>query len=874
MQRVLDRLRSLMSVTPVTVLVGGDTGMGKTWLARRVLAESAAAVKVAVGCRGLPPEPHVVTRELLSRLNADDAAGGGAYQVCRTVYAALAGAGAALVVVEDIDEADPDSRQVLRYLATRLPPGAALLLTFTPGDHPPLGARPASAAGVVEQVELEPLPAAGIAELAGRTPGPWAEQTRDLTGGVPLYVEQVLATPAGEIPPAALEIAQSRLAHLDARGRAVLWAAAIADAGTVPLVARICGFTAAEAGQALLDGVAARLLQRREDGTFAFAPPLLGRAVAATVPAAHRSRLHASAASAKQDADAPPEEIVDHLRASGQPDAAARHGERVAEQAVRDGDTARAVRLLRALLGEAAVPPRARAALAGRLGRLAITSLGCEDTVALLQTILAGPPLPQGLRGELRLNLGLLMMNQAGDPSGRAELARAARELRRRPALAARAMSALALPYGGAAPLAEHLWWLEEAERVRPRRHGDPALLTGVAVNRAASLMQIGDHRAWAIAAALPEDAPSPAERLQLARGFCNLAGPAMALGHPDAAAGYLRRAEELARHAGPSYPRARITEVSLYHAWATGRRDGLTERAQRHLTEHAGRPAETADAALVLGHLALARGEWQEAEDLLGAPGLDGTIGWYGIEFALGTAGRTRLATARGQWPAELEEALEVFRVKGVWAWAGELVDAAVEAMLQHGRADRARLLLKEFTADVRARDCPYAHAIAAHGRAALAAAAGRPEAAELFTRTAAALAAVSRPHEQARALENAGRCALPGGLPEVTAAARLFTALGATWDAARCASLLREYGGAAGPRRGRRGYGGRLSPREREVTRLVALGRTNKEIAEVLFLSPRTVEQHVARVMRKLGATARDQVRLELLEEPAANT
>nr|WP_157252071.1 LuxR family transcriptional regulator [Nonomuraea typhae] len=862
-----------MSLTPVTVLVGGDTGMGKTWLARRVLAESAAAVKVAVGCRGLPPEPHVVTRELLARLTTDEVAlDGGAHRVCRAVHAALAGAGAVLLVVEDIDQADPDSRQVLRYLATRPPPGAALLLTFTPGDHPPLGARPASAAGVVERVELAPLTAAGIAELAGRTPGPWAEQTRELTGGVPLYVEQVLATPAGEIPPAVLEIAQSRLAHLDVRGRTVLWAAAIAGAASVPLMARICGVSAPEAGKALLDGVAARLLLRREDGTFAFAPPLLGSAVAAAVPAAHRSRLHAAAATAKQDA--PPEEVVHHLRASGQPEAAARHAERAAEQAVRDGDTARAVRLLQALLDEASLPPRAHAALAGRLGRLAITGLGCADTIALLRTILAGPPLPQGLRGELRLHLGLLMMNQAGDPSGRGELARAARELRRRPALAARAMSALALPYGGAAPLAEHLWWLEEAERARPRRHRDPALLTGVAVNRAASLMQIGDHRAWAIAAALPEDAPAPAERLQLARGFCNLAGPAMALGHPDAAAGYLRRAEELARHAGPSYPRARITEVSLYHAWATGRRDGLAERAQRHLAEHAGRPAETADAALVLGHLALARGEWREAEDLLAAPGLDGSIGWYGIEFALGAAGRTRLATARGEWPAGLEAALEVFRVKGVWAWAGELVDAAVEAMLRHGRADRARLLLKEFTADVRARDCPYAHAIAAHGRAALAGAAGRPEAAGLFTRAAAAFAAVARPHEQARALENAGRCALPGGLSQVTAAARLFTALGATWDAARCARLLREYGGAAGPRRGRRGYGGRLSPREREVTRLVALGRTNKEIAEVLFLSPRTVEQHVARVMRKLGATARDQVRLELLEGPAANT
>jgi DNA-binding NarL/FixJ family response regulator len=41
--------------------------------------------------------------------------------------------------------------------------------------------------------------------------------------------------------------------------------------------------------------------------------------------------------------------------------------------------------------------------------------------------------------------------------------------------------------------------------------------------------------------------------------------------------------------------------------------------------------------------------------------------------------------------------------------------------------------------------------------------------------------------------------------------------------------------------------------------VARLVSQGLTNREIAEVLFLSPRTVEQHVAKVLRKLGAVSR---------------
>ncbi|MCB2188594.1 MAG: response regulator transcription factor [Deltaproteobacteria bacterium] len=44
------------------------------------------------------------------------------------------------------------------------------------------------------------------------------------------------------------------------------------------------------------------------------------------------------------------------------------------------------------------------------------------------------------------------------------------------------------------------------------------------------------------------------------------------------------------------------------------------------------------------------------------------------------------------------------------------------------------------------------------------------------------------------------------------------------------------------------------RLSEREQQVFRLVAKGKTNREIAEILFLSPRTVEKYRAQAMQKL--------------------
>ena len=56
-----------------------------------------------------------------------------------------------------------------------------------------------------------------------------------------------------------------------------------------------------------------------------------------------------------------------------------------------------------------------------------------------------------------------------------------------------------------------------------------------------------------------------------------------------------------------------------------------------------------------------------------------------------------------------------------------------------------------------------------------------------------------------------------------------------------------------------GPRGPVDELSPREREVLRLLALGYTNQEIAEMLVVSVRTVESHRAHVMTKLRAGSR---------------
>jgi DNA-binding NarL/FixJ family response regulator len=49
------------------------------------------------------------------------------------------------------------------------------------------------------------------------------------------------------------------------------------------------------------------------------------------------------------------------------------------------------------------------------------------------------------------------------------------------------------------------------------------------------------------------------------------------------------------------------------------------------------------------------------------------------------------------------------------------------------------------------------------------------------------------------------------------------------------------------------------RLTPREEDVVRLVAVGRTNAEIGRELFITPGTVKTHLASIQTKLGVTNR---------------
>ena len=90
-----------------------------------------------------------------------------------------------------------------------------------------------------------------------------------------------------------------------------------------------------------------------------------------------------------------------------------------------------------------------------------------------------------------------------------------------------------------------------------------------------------------------------------------------------------------------------------------------------------------------------------------------------------------------------------------------------------------------------------------------------------------------------------------------EARAALSVFEDLGAGRDADAAAALLRDLGIKAA-RTGPKNVG-RLTSREQEVLTLLGEGLSNPEIAGRLFLSRKTVEHHVARILAKLGLRRR---------------
>lgn len=183
-------------------------------------------------------------------------------------------------------------------------------------------------------------------------------------------------------------------------------------------------------------------------------------------------------------------------------------------------------------------------------------------------------------------------------------------------------------------------------------------------------------------------------------------------------------------------------------------------------------------------------------------------------------------------------------------------LLPASVEIMLAVDDLDGARQACEELAEVAGVYATPVLDTLVSHARGHIALRAGDPSTALPHLRQAwRSWRDLEAPYDGARARLLLGLVCRELGdsdaaAMELSAARAEFERLGAAPDVERLDTLI-------APRRAGRGHG--LTPRETEVLALVATGRTNRAIAEKLFISEKTVARHVSNIFAKLDVSSR---------------
>ena len=243
-------------------------------------------------------------------------------------------------------------------------------------------------------------------------------------------------------------------------------------------------------------------------------------------------------------------------------------------------------------------------------------------------------------------------------------------------------------------------------------------------------------------------------------------------------------------------------------------------------------------DAHYALGDLHRLRGEYDEAENAYRRANSAGRQPEPGLALLRMAQGRIDAATTTLRRLYDEPDRLD----------RADILAACAEVMLRVGDVDTARAAVDELAA--RAGDDPLRANRAHELRAAVTAAEGDGFAALPLLRTAwRGWQELSMPYDAARVRARIGDCLAAVGdddsaRMEYDAARLVFERLGARPD-------LESLPGHALP--------GGLTPRECEVVTLVARGLSNRDVADRLFLSEKTVARHLSNIYVKLGISSR---------------
>jgi DNA-binding CsgD family transcriptional regulator/tetratricopeptide (TPR) repeat protein len=841
----------------------------------------------------LPPAPEMLPDAAAAR-----------HRLLRALGELIDTLGVELVVVEDAHWADQTTLELLLLLQARRERGPRLVLSFRPEDvrSGSLLWRLVAQTGVI-RVEPSTLDTTGTAELVSsmlggeQVSGEFAAFLHSHTDGLPLAIEESvrllydradLVCEDGtwlrrdvaelDVPPSIRDAVLERTSRLGPSAAGALAALAVLEGERTPeLVAEVARLTPQELEGGMVEALAGGLLHEDRDGRVAFRHVLAARSVYQAIAAQERSRLHRRAGVAlEREPVRRFAELTRHFREAGDLDRWAAYAEQAAGHAISSGDPRTAFGLIFDVLVGRAVRGAAVSSLVQRMPLYAAPGNGpLRELVAVLRET-AGELVGEE-QTEATWQLARLMFHVGDMEAAVVEMERAVPGLvQDRPAAAVHGMMMLAHPLGTPHPAEYHRAWIERAGALIDAGPSPlPEDRLSFLVDRAATLLMLGDPTGWTAARDLPTDGDTPGKALHRARGFANLGEAAMLWGRYDDARCWLDAAVSLA-HKHQHLRLRDLVGASVAHLdWLTGSWTGPAEWSTSALD--ADEPLMRVDALLLCGLLEAARGDYGQAQARVqdaievGRPRgpADGTRDPSAVLAYLAIA-----AGRPGEAIAATDAAWAIVEAKGLWLWASEIAPLRVRALLADGRTDDARRTAEVFASGTATLDAPVATAVAALNAALLARAdGGLTSAADLFDEAAAAWAVLPRPHEVLLAREAAATCRLEAGEDERTAGALRevhdeLTALGATGDAARVRRVLADSGVRVGARVGRPGYGDQLSPRELDVVRLLVEGRTSAQIARVLGLSPRTVEKHVLSAMRKRDAPSRTALAVAAVE------
>jgi DNA-binding CsgD family transcriptional regulator len=827
------------------VLVGGEAGVGKTALVdefcRRVAGAATALrascdalstpgplgpVRDLAPALGLQIEPHALDRDSREAL-------------FRGVLAAFGSrSGTTLMIGEDAHWADGASLELLRFLGRRIDGLRALFVVTYRDDeigpnHPlRLVLGDLATAPAVHRIGVAPLSEEAVQRMAADS-GRDAAALHQLTGGNPFFLTEVLATEDETVPNSVGDAILARAARLSPEARALLDLAAVIGSTFDPeLLLTVAGPVFDE-----VDECIARGLLRATGDVLAFRHELAREAILAIMAPHRRRLLHARVLTALRKA---PESERDLARlahfaeAAGDQEAVLEYAIAAAEQAASlHSHREAAAQYARALRFAGSLPPAERARLFEERAAACHFTDQVPEAIAARQAALdiwrsLGDPLKEGesLRWLSRFywleGYGVETEAAATDALAVLETLPPGPEL-------AMAYSTLAQMRMLDHDLEGTLRWGNRAIALAEQL-GETETLVHALTNVGSARYYAGDVRG--------EEELKRSLRLALDRGllddavraFNNLAWMTL-LG---------MRLDEAERRLATAIAYAIEHDLDTYHWFllagrATLRvRQGAWDAAELEISRLLQQPMVSSVTRILtltpLGLVHARRGNPEAA---------------VALDEALMLADRTgQLLTLGPVRAARAEAAL----LAGDRERAREEVIAVRDLVIERGnRWDRGELTWLLWQAGER--DIPTGNL-------------AEPYALQIagdFAEAAAAWHELGCPYEEARALAESDDPAA------VRRAVTMFEDLGATPAIGQAIQRLRTLGVRdlptfrRGPRATTRAHPSGLTQREAEVLALVAAGLRNAEIAERLYLTPKTVSHHLSAIYAKLGVETR---------------